>query len=71
MDALRLSTGPLTAGDIATAVLRAKGAAVDDEAFKAIVTERALGILRGLAKRGEVVRLGTSRNTQWTIAPSL
>ncbi|HEX3496286.1 MAG TPA: hypothetical protein VHT02_03770 [Methylocella sp.] len=71
MDALRLATGPLAAPDIATAVMRAKGAAMDDDAFKAIVTERALGVLRGLAKRGGVVRLGTSRNAQWTIAPSL
>jgi hypothetical protein len=71
MDALRLATGPLTAADIATAVMRAKGAAMDDEAFKAIITARALGVLRGLAKRGEVVRAGTSRNAQWALAPSL
>jgi hypothetical protein len=67
MDALRLATGPLAAADIATAVMRAKGAALDDAAFKAIVTERALGVLRGLAKRAEIVRTGTSRNAQWAL----
>jgi hypothetical protein len=71
MDALRLTTGPLAAADIATAVMRAKGAAVDDAAFKAIITERVLGVLRGLAKRGDVVRTGTSRNVQWVVTPSL
>lgn len=70
MEALRLATGPLVAADIATAVMRAKSAAADDAAFKAIVTERALGILRGLAKRGEVARSGTSHNAQWVVAPS-
>jgi hypothetical protein len=65
MDALRLAAGPLTAANIATAVMRAKGVAPDDAAFKEIVTERALVVLRGLAKRGEIVRVGTSRNAQW------
>jgi hypothetical protein len=71
MGALRLATGPLAAADIAAAVLRAKGAAADDDAFKAIVSERALGVLRSLAKRGEVVRTGTSRNAQWSVTPEL
>ncbi|MGH6868567.1 MAG: hypothetical protein ACREDA_06820 [Methylocella sp.] len=70
-DAMRLATGPLAAADIATAVMRAKGAAVDDDAFKAIVSERARGVLRGLAKHGEVVRSGASRNAQWAVAPEL
>ncbi len=67
MDALRLAIGPLAAADIAAAVMRAKGAAVDDAAFKTIVTVRALTVLRRLAKRGEVARTGTSRNAQWTV----
>jgi hypothetical protein len=45
--------------------MQVKGAAVDDTAFKAIVVERVLNVLRGLAKRGEVVRTGASRNAQW------
>src|ERR1700730_15254011 len=40
MDALRLATGPLAATDIATAAMQAKGAAMDDAAFNAIVIER-------------------------------
>jgi hypothetical protein len=68
MDALRLATGPLAATDIATATMRVKGAAEDHAVFKAIVAERVLNVLRGLAKRGEVVRTGTSRNAQWAVA---
>ncbi|HEX3496651.1 MAG TPA: hypothetical protein VHT02_05680 [Methylocella sp.] len=71
MGALRLATGPLAAADIATAVMRAKGSAGDDAAFKAIVTVRALGVLRGLAKRGDVVRTGINRNAQWAVTPLL
>jgi hypothetical protein len=71
MDALRLATGPLAAADIATAIMRAKGAAMDDAAFKAIVTDRVLAVLRRLAKRGEVARTGTSRNAQWAVMPEL
>jgi hypothetical protein len=67
MDALRLASGPLAAADIATAAMRAKGNIADDEAFKAIVAERALTVLRRLAKRGEVVRTGTSRNAKWAL----
>jgi hypothetical protein len=62
MDALRLTTAPFTAADIATAVMRAKGTALDE--FQAIVAERALCVLPGLAKRGDVVRTDTSRNAQ-------
>src|ERR1700730_12435870 len=42
MGALWLASEPLAAADIATAVMRAKGAAMDDAAFKAIVTDREL-----------------------------
>jgi hypothetical protein len=67
MDVLRLATGPLSAADIATAIMRARGAAMDDATFKEIVTDRVLTVLRGLAKRGEVVRTGASRNAQWAV----
>jgi hypothetical protein len=33
--------------------------------------ELALGVLRGLAKRGDLVRTGTIRNAQRATAPSL
>jgi hypothetical protein len=42
--------------------MRAKGTALDE--FQAIVAERALCVLPGLAKRGDVVRTDTSRNAQ-------
>jgi hypothetical protein len=42
-----------------------------DAAFKEIVAERALAVLRRLAKRGAVVKSGSSRNAQWTLAIAL
>ena len=43
---------------------RAKGADQDDEALKAFIAERITAILRRLAKRGEAVKIGMSRNAQ-------
>jgi hypothetical protein len=43
----------------------------DDAAFKEIVAERVLTVLRRLVKRGAVVKSGTSGNAQWVLAPSL
>jgi hypothetical protein len=71
LDALRLASGPIAASEIAAEVMRAKGAAQDDKAFKALVTERVLSILGKLAKRGEVVKSGTSRNAKWTTLHTL
>ncbi len=65
MDALRLASGPIAACDIAAAVMRAKGAAQDDESLKAIIVERVLGILRKLTKRGEAIKTGISRDARW------
>jgi hypothetical protein len=48
--------------------MRAKCAAQDDEALKAIIAERVLGILRRRAQRGDVIKTGTSRNAQWALA---
>jgi hypothetical protein len=70
MDNLRLASGPIATSEIATEGMRAKGAADDDKAFKALVTERVVSILGKLAKRGEVVKTGTSRNAKWA-APVL
>jgi hypothetical protein len=67
-DALRTASGPLTAAEIAAAVMEAKDMAADDTAFKEIVAERALTVLRRLVKRGAVVKSGTSRNAQWALA---
>jgi hypothetical protein len=70
MDVLRLASGPITASEITAEVMRAKGAAQDDKAFKALVSERVLSILGKLAKRGEIIKTGTSRNAKWALAPS-
>src|ERR1700736_6668910 len=66
-DALRTAPGPLTSAEIAAAVMLAKGMPADDAAFKEIVAARALTVLRRLAKRGEVVKSGTSRDAKWAL----
>jgi hypothetical protein len=50
--------------------MQAKGIPSGDMAFKEIVAERALTVLRRLAKRGEAVKSGTSRGSQWALAGS-
>jgi hypothetical protein len=67
-DALRTASGPLTSAKIAASVIQAKGMPADNAAFKEIVAKRVLTVLRRLAKRGEVVKSGTSRNAQWLLA---
>jgi hypothetical protein len=66
-DALRTASGPLTSAEIAAAVIQEKGMPPGDAAFKEIVVERVLTVLRRLAKRGAVVKRGTSRNAQWAL----
>jgi hypothetical protein len=66
-DALRTASGPLTTAEIAAAIMQAKGMPSDDAAFTEIVAVRALTVLRRLAKRGAVVKHGTSRNAQWAL----
>jgi hypothetical protein len=67
-DALRTASGPRTSAEIAAAVMEAKGMPADDPAFKEIVAVRALTVLRRLAKRGTVVKHGTSRDAKWVLA---
>jgi hypothetical protein len=69
-DALRTASGPLTSAEIAAAVMRAKEMLSSDAAFKEIVAERALTVLRRLVKRGAVAKSGTSRDAQWALASS-
>jgi hypothetical protein len=66
-DVLRTASGPLTSAEIADAIMQAKGMPPGDAAFKEIVVKRALTVLRRLAKRGVVVKHGTSRNAQWLL----
>jgi len=70
-DALRSASGPLTAAGIADAVMQVKGMPLDDAAFKEIVAERVLTVLRRLAKRGDAVKSGISRDAKWARAHSL
>ena len=65
---LRTASGPLTSAGIAAAVMQAKGIPSNDAALKGIVAERVLTVLRRLAKRGAVVKSGTSRDAQWALA---
>jgi hypothetical protein len=66
-DALRTASGPLTSAQIAGAVMLAKGMPTGDAAFKEIVANRALTVLRRLAKRGAVIKHGTSRDARWAL----
>jgi hypothetical protein len=66
-DALRTASGPLMTAEIATAVMQAKGMPAADAAFKEIVADRVLTVLRRLAKRGAVAKSGTSRNAKWAL----
>ena len=53
--------------DRAVAVMQEKGMSSGDAAFKEIVANRALTVLRRLAKRGTVIKHGTSRDAQWAL----
>jgi hypothetical protein len=55
---LRSASGPLTP---------AKGMLSGDAAFKEIVADRALTVLRRLAKSGMAVKSGTSRDAKWAL----
>jgi hypothetical protein len=66
-DALRTASGALSAAGIAAAVLQAKGMPSGDAQLTEIVAVRALTVLRRLAKRGAVVKSGTSRDAQWAL----
>jgi hypothetical protein len=66
-DALRTASGPLTSTEIAAAVMQPKGMPLGDAAFKEIVADRALTVLRRLAKRGTVIKHGTSRDAKWAL----
>jgi hypothetical protein len=66
-DALRTASGSLTSAEIAAAIMQTKGMCADDAAFKEIVVARALSVLRRLAKRGTVVKHGTSCDARWAL----
>ena len=66
-DAMRTASRPLTSAEIAAAVMQAKDMAANDAAFKEIIAERVLTVLRRLAKRGAVAKSGTSRDAKWAL----
>jgi hypothetical protein len=70
-DALRTASTPLTSAGIAAAIMQAKGMPPGDAAFKEIVADRALTVLRRLVKRGIVAKHGTSRDAKWALANRL
>ena len=69
LDRLRDAEGPTTTADLATAILAAKGLPVDS-ATLAHVTDKALGVLRGLRKRGTATKAGEGRGTKWALEAS-
>jgi hypothetical protein len=71
LDTLRLAATPLAAGDIAAAIMRAKAMPMGDPSLKELMNERVLVVLRGLLKRGEVAKTGTTRGAKWAIVPEL
>jgi len=67
-DALRTAPGPLTSAEITAAVMQIKGTTCNDAAFKEIVAERVLTVLRRLRKSGTVAKSGISRNAKWPLS---
>ncbi len=71
LDTLRLASVPLSAGEITARIMRAKAMPADDQSLKEVLNERILVVLRGLLKRGEVTKTGTTRGAKWAIVPEL
>ena len=61
----------MTTAQITVIIMLAKGYPADDDALKAVVIEMVITVLRRFCKDGSVVKSGTSRDAQWTLAPSL
>jgi hypothetical protein len=69
LDTLRAANGsPVTALEIAKAAMADKRMSGDDPAQVAAITEMVLMSLRGLCKRGEVIKTDTSRYAKWALA---
>ena len=69
-DTLRRATGPLTTGDIVSAIMQLKGKSAGDAGFNTMVSERVACQLRALSKRGEAVAVGTGRAIAWALCSS-
>jgi hypothetical protein len=66
-DILRETSEPMTALAIAERLIAAKGLPIGDKALHRHIADKALGIMRTLAKRGTVVKSGATRDAHWTI----
>jgi hypothetical protein len=67
-DALRQAEGgPVTSSAIAEAVIAACGLSADDTT-KRHVAESVTAVLRGLKRRGKVVKIGEGRGASWALA---
>jgi hypothetical protein len=50
--------------------MQANGMPLDDGAFKEFIATQVLTVLRQLAKRGAIVKSGTSRDAKWALMPT-
>ena len=67
LDELRKANGPVSTADLAKGIMAAKRLPPDDPALLATFNEKALVYLRGLVKRGTVVKTGISRDARWRL----
>ena len=67
-DVLREAAGPMPAAMIAAALIAAKGLSDGDAILVRHVTDGVLTVMRTLARRGIVVKSGTSRDALWSLA---
>ncbi|MGH6875854.1 MAG: hypothetical protein ACREHV_00595 [Rhizomicrobium sp.] len=68
LEFLRDRPEPATAREIVTAVMRARGHDVEAKSLREAITDMTLNLLRGMARRGAVVRTYDGRNTFWAPA---
>jgi hypothetical protein len=66
---LRDSAGPLAVSQITAALMAAKGLTADVPNLKASVGRMVGTVLRKMAKRGAVVKVGEGAGTRWALLP--
>ena len=68
LDEFRKTNGPVSTAILAKGIMMAKRLLPDDPALLAAFNEKALVFLRGLVKRGTVIKTGTSRDARWGLS---
>lgn len=68
LDELRKANGPVSTAVLAKGVMAAKRLPPDDPVLLTAFNEKALVYLRGLVKRGTVIKTGTSRDARWGLS---